>query len=452
MAQPSNTFIHFGCWNNGICSSAGKNGVSAVIQTLQRELKNTSPLFISVAGDNYYPEKIESATNQNKQKIIHPDKLKSGFDCLKTLQVPIKMLLGNHDLETNMNNIENNDKGIFIQNGHKKTPEPQKSCKILNSEIAAISAVEKKGLIEIKRDFLSEPPVIKNTLILMIDTSMYDTQDTNMYFECYKQLDDSIDSIDSLRTSQKKRVVYAISRHPEAKNIVLIGHHPITGYKLKEEKKEDSKKKDESLKKKDKPKKKSGVYLIDPFPEFVKLWKEIIQKSPDKNLYYLCADLHLYQPGTVTIDNKTIEQYIVGTGGSKLDPDPFKNAVTLPTDIAEIKYTMNEEQKQASQNSNGFLTVQVSDDKITFEFIDIATQLSSLLPKKSKSVITPNVNKHIVRSYSERLKDMREKSNRHLLQSSSLDNIYKRNSRRPNSSRGGKHTRKYKRRSLRKPK
>jgi hypothetical protein len=174
---------------------------------------------------------------------------------------------------------------------------------------------------------------------------MYDEDDTAMYLECYKKLDKNIENIKSLRESQKTKILDAIDKYQDAENIVLIGHHPITGYKLKEEKKE--KKKDDSktksvssLKVKDKnekPEKKSGVYLIQPFPEFVNLWKTIIETSTNKNLYYLCADLHLYQPGTVTINDTKIAQYIVGTGGAKLDANPFTTADPLPTKIEEIE-------------------------------------------------------------------------------------------------------------------
>ena len=34
---------------------------------------------------------------------------------------------------------------------------------------------------------------------------------------------------------------------------------------------------------------------------------------------YLCADLHLHQEGYVNINDMVINQYIVGTGGTKLD-------------------------------------------------------------------------------------------------------------------------------------
>ena len=51
-------------------------------------------------------------------------------------------------------------------------------------------------------------------------------------------------------------------------------------------------------------------------------------KGAAVNYYYLCADLHLYQEGTIVLPTEAgpemrINQYIVGTGGTKLDDSPF---------------------------------------------------------------------------------------------------------------------------------
>jgi hypothetical protein len=111
---------------------------------------------------------------------------------------------------------------------------------------------------------------------------------------------------------------------------------------------------------------------------------------------------------------------------------------------------MTSEQINASRKSNGFLTVYV-DKTIVFEFIEVTLEISSVLPKKNKSPKIVRRLKIDPRPYSERFKNMRE-SNR-LLQSASLTKLdTQKQLRRTNSFRGGKRTRKYKRRSLRKPK
>jgi hypothetical protein len=61
----------------------------------------------------------------------------------------------------------------------------------------------------------------------------------------------------------------------------VIGHHPITGYKYKNEMNN----------------------LIRSFPGLMELFLSIRLKLVAKkiNYYYLCADLHLYQIGTINV-------------------------------------------------------------------------------------------------------------------------------------------------------
>ena len=55
------------------------------------------------------------------------------------------------------------------------------------------------------------------------------------------------------------------------------------------------------------------------------IYEKATEINEDVKFYYLCSDLHLYQTGTVTMETDrsekmVIEQYIVGTGGTELDP------------------------------------------------------------------------------------------------------------------------------------
>ena len=65
-------FIHFGCWNNlneGTSSNL-KGVMDKIKQTINQEQKQ-KPDFLSVAGDNYYPEKTTNhTTEENNKKII----------------------------------------------------------------------------------------------------------------------------------------------------------------------------------------------------------------------------------------------------------------------------------------------------------------------------------------------------------------------------------------------
>jgi hypothetical protein len=95
-------FLHFGCWNN---LNEGNN-LNGVMQQLKVFTENSSvPVeFISISGDNYYPDKvkIKTPTGKIKQKTIIQERLNSGFDCLPKGDFQYIMSMGNHDLETNL--------------------------------------------------------------------------------------------------------------------------------------------------------------------------------------------------------------------------------------------------------------------------------------------------------------------------------------------------------------
>ena len=112
------------------------------------------------------------------------------------------------------------------------------------------------------------------------------------------------------------------------------------------------------------------------------------------NYYYLCADLHLYQAGTIIITNTRddtsknkmlIHQYIVGTGGTKLDDSPFLQAASFPlddelafsNDELTVNYTMADEQKRIAHNTSkkyGFLSCVLKRSNMYFTFIDTEGQ------------------------------------------------------------------------------
>lgn len=362
-------FVHFGCWNQGGCNKQGSNPLSNVMRTLRKYSSAHNPDLIIVAGDNYYPNKIKESGS--KIKFINPDELASGFDCLPK-QIPIQMILGNHDLETNKKN------NLFIND---ESHAEKGNCFILQKELELSSGNN------ITFSLFNER-FVNNTLILTIDTSMYD-EDIKDMLSCYKYIDPRTgDTIESLREHQRGLIESAILKYKDndIQNIIIVGHHPITGCKLKisdpneAPKKKDKSKKvdavtDESTasasesasasaseavavavavepkpdKKKDKSKK-AGIdenpsdsriqykhHMIKPFPEFIKLLTNTIFQGSTIKYYYLCADLHLYQTGIIDIPVEGpspmhIEQYIVGTGGTELDEDPFipvKNVDTV---------------------------------------------------------------------------------------------------------------------------
>ena len=356
MEMEEDKFIHFGCWNNTnikIKDSKPKHigCVVPVMNMLNTYLDRIEkkPNFIVVAGDNYYPDKFKKE-DDTKVKIIYPDKLIEGFDLLPK-EIPIHMILGNHDLETN-----GKKKSLFVNS--IDTPE-RDDCFIINTEEHIIS---QKSNIHYK--LFNSKYLKNNTLLLMIDTSMY-TDDVKKFLPCYSMfLKRPFATPQELIEFQNHQIYETISRYSERiNNIIIIGHHPITGLKFKEEKNE----KEEIIP--------AHIELLSDIIIFENVLKEIYRRiGPDINYYYLCADLHMYQEGIVQLilDNGSvmnINQYIVGTGGTKLD-DIIPYHLEVPT-RSGINYTMNNVQYKC-----GFLECTIQDSGIIFNPI--------LLEEKSK--------------------------------------------------------------------
>ena len=320
-------FFHFGCWNN----MKNGNAVNNVMTIMKRKIQDTSrPVdFISVAGDNYYPKK---GTNKDggKKKIIDPKDLDDGFRELPD-EPDIYMILGNHDLETN------NDKDqptLFINE------KSESDCNILTLQQDSI-----QNIANIHFELFKEILMTDDTLVLMIDTSMYE-DDANDYLDCYNIFLDKTFTIKELREYQERKILASIRKYASGlNNLIMIGHHPITGVKVK----------------------KGKIKMLDDIPFFKSVLKNIYELVPNANFYYLCADLHLYQKGEVAVDMgnavMNIEQHIVGTGGTKLDDAIPRSEIGKVKTKNDVSYVMLN-----GITSNGFLECELDDGEPVFRF------------------------------------------------------------------------------------
>ena len=205
---------------------------------------------------------------------------------------------------------------------------------------------------------------------------MYDDDAIAEMLPCYKKMAGyaEIASKEDLQAQQLHFIQTAIAAF-QGTNIIFIGHHPITGYKLKKDK----------------------IKLIQAFPSFLAMLKSVYQ--PEKKYYYLCADLHLYQEGTVLLPvdgvrnmqmQMQIHQYIVGTGGTELDPDPragFSPEKEFETTAGVVagSYTMTPTQERNSVKEFGFLVCNFHDSKkLTFKFITVPMGGGKRSSKKKK--------------------------------------------------------------------
>jgi hypothetical protein len=306
---------------------------------------------IIINGDNYYKKKEKkdkkdkSEKKEKKEKKeksetdIDESQLIEGFELLKKMvkSRELYLLLGNHDIK-------------YI-NGKCETS-------ILEKEIATTDEYNFPNNLTMFKE-------IGNTLIIMIDTNIYDDENPTCYkdiFDKNKKIDDEIlfnevilNEIDEnknntifeyinnkLKTYQSELINEKLNTGKTYTNIIVCGHHPLFGVKMK-----DGNLKEQKLDK-------------DIYELFFNI------KESATNFYYLCSDIHNYQEGEVTINindhSMKIKQYIVGTGGTKLDIDNISvldynrqilNNITL-------NYHINNHSSEY-----GYIIVNIKDDSIT---------------------------------------------------------------------------------------
>ena len=218
------------------------------------------------------------------------------------------VLLGNHDVEQ-IREIETKPISSCIVTAKQKY--------YMDSNSSKYSYKDKMKLID-------------TTLIIFLNTTLY-TTGRSKFIKCTKEIlpnnnltsrrhtmggsslpNFSLNKIDRSREITKyldleEREYYKQLqqiKHSGAliHNIIITGHDPILGPKYKD----------------------GGVKLTPIIAEGIEFIGELYSYFPNAKKYYLCADVHLYQKGIITITRQdktpiSIEQHIVGTGGASLD-------------------------------------------------------------------------------------------------------------------------------------
>ena len=367
-------FIHFGCWNYKKCDSANltdpvkpeDTNITRVMKTLKKYIDKSienKPEFLTVAGDNYYFLKNKKTDIQGEQKIFNQEFLLSGFNCLPK-NIKKYVLIGNHDLE----NIEN--------------PLKDPDCSILETQ----KKFESDGGNNIVLDSDRTGPIMHHvlddsTIVIMLDTTMYEESEKAIkkVMKCYEKMfemnalgvpvnENVLEKIKVMRDNQKQRLADYISsltaKAGTIKNIIVVGHHPLFDLKTKKD--------DES----GKIKTKEEVMPLLNELYYESIYVPLQAVNSGIKYFYLCADLHQYQTGTVNITAAgrpllVIQQYIAGTGGTELEKNPYDHSkdggVTKNTDKYQITYNII---PTANEYTHGFLVCKLDTDKnFTAEFI-----------------------------------------------------------------------------------
>jgi hypothetical protein len=287
------------------------------------------------------------------------------------------MIYGNHDYETEL-----------VYGATEET-----DCKLIQFE----NEYNGKHNIQLALHQWKSLPVQK-TLIIMIDTTMYDANPSEV--GCYKHaiMDDKSPETLTLEMLKEKQMEW-IQSIPEpgfdVETVILVGHHPILNYKWKEEKD----KKD----KKEKQKGGGSMYVqktetilgTNTNNELGDVLKKVKTRFGNaKYYYYLCADLHQYQRGTITHPdlNMTIEQHIVGTGGATKDefnPNGLdENEINQKNSKNGFTYTMSNDDIGVSGMKNGYLECSYGENGWDFQFVDVNKQKTKTRKTKTRKTKT----------------------------------------------------------------
>lgn len=312
-------FITFGCWNKWYCDPDDQlsNPLSNVIAKMDAFINtlNAPPAFVCIVGDNYYPDirtdsPLEGEEKGKKTKTLSVPDLRSGFDCLSEFQkrhrsIPIDIIAGNHDIE-NTNNMT-----VTQIPGSTPLIEP---CIITKAEIESTTYHRNMNFT------MFNYRIINNTLIIMIDSNIYEEKIDDAKLKCYELLVNhtlklkespiTINHVDQLKTLQREWLtrMYAAVKGHTIQNVVIAAHHPIAMYKVKNGCKFHTT---------------SDEYLELCYSIYSNLQHMKSSSSSRLRFFYSCADLHTYQAGVVTLNAGgipiIINQEIAGTGGTALE-------------------------------------------------------------------------------------------------------------------------------------
>jgi hypothetical protein len=177
--------------------------------------------------------------------------------------------------------------------------------------------------------------------------------DTNVFLEdvpCYAE-----GGFANEPDKKEKQQNYVLGQTKTANKIVLIGHHPIDYIALK-------------------PKKPDAITITKGLVDLI---RAIYAKNPNiDDFVYLCADNHYFQASTITVPKpfwhrkkRIVRQFIVGTGGAKLD--------AVPTDVL---------QEYVPDNNNNQTTIQVVNQESKHGFAKFSIDENGMLQCEFVSV------------------------------------------------------------------
>ena len=301
MTTSSTKFITFGCWNEFCCDESSP--MYQVIDSISRNERDVQNYFI--LGDNIYPDKKKDKATGIKKKVINEEQLFGGLTLLQ--EKLLKMVNG-----TPIDGSKSDSKLYLLLGNHDIEEMEKTGCDSLLNE-RKFSMVVEGGRFVFPEHLSIFQEINENTLVIMIDTNIYSEDD----LDCYRSLGYHSDNNIKLELQNKQRSVIEnelISRGKKYTNIIICGHHPLIGFKNQTVKEKGT---EYGIK--------GGVDVCES--PLYSLLLDVIKPNTlgDAEFFYLCADIHNYQKGNVSIirneEVMSLEQHIVGIGGAHSDDD-----------------------------------------------------------------------------------------------------------------------------------
>lgn len=357
-------FVHIGCWNykNFLEQESDVSNVLKSLNNYSSENLNEDKDFIVIAGDNYYPN-LERYDDKDTKWINIDEMLKSFDDMPKNIKK--YLLFGNNDINdktiidnSNLENIKEifkDQKGFNSYKNITQDTDQMKTCRLVDIELL----YTKNKNYRVFNGVMYES--IGNNLIIMIDTSIYDDEIYNESVQCYKRIlntDYNKDlTLEELIKTQNESI-FKLIESKEYKNVILIGHHPISGLKQDDENNKNNNDK-------------RNIFYYNE--KLVSLMKEIFKKTKAQ-ITYLCSHIHMYQSVEINIDDRLVRQYICGCGGACLDhlSTELENKKDLNYDVIIRHKDIYLRIDKLENNAFGYLVVNLQDnDEIKVEFIRV---------------------------------------------------------------------------------
>ena len=183
-AEPNITrFINVGCWHKWNKERNEGTELFPLVEILkdsEGETQTPKPDFYIFNGDNYYQDKVKDKSNGTETLAVNSENIKTGFDILKqgTNKKEVFILTGNQDLK------KSTELGCeTIRKEKQFTTEPRDD----GSSSSSASTVEETSTSSERIKLPTKLVMFKrvgNTLIIMIDTNMYNGE----ILDCYDEI------------------------------------------------------------------------------------------------------------------------------------------------------------------------------------------------------------------------------------------------------------------------